>query len=74
MKEEIYDMLKKEYSSRPEFIYYFDPDLDIQIKTEYYNGDPWSIRKGFFEKGKVKLINNLTLHYNFLLVIRIFLI
>ena len=62
------------YSSRPEFIYYFDPDLDIQTKTgktEY--GTP-CIRIGFFEKGKVKLINNLTIHFNFLLIIIFFLI
>ena len=45
------------YSSRPEFIYYFDPDLDIQTKignNEY--GTPF-IKIGFFEKGKVKQIN-----------------
>ena len=62
------------YSSKPKFIYYFDPDLDIQTKIgEDEFGDP-CIRIGFFEEGKVKLINNLTLHFNFLLIIRFFLI
>ena len=45
------------YSSRPKFIYYFDPDLDMQTETGIYNG--WfCIKIGFFEKGKVKQINN----------------
>ena len=63
LKEEIgiydktYDRLKKAYSSRPKFIYYFDPDLDMQTETGIYNG--WfCIKIGFFEKGKVKQINN----------------
>ena len=74
MKEEDYDNLKKTYSSRPEFIYYFDPNLDIQTiigKNEY--GTP-CIRTGYFEEGKVKLINNSTLHLKFLLIITFFLI
>ena len=63
--EERYDGLKKAYSSRPEFIYYFDPHLDIQTKIgEDEDGDPWYISIGYFEEGKVKLINNLTLHLN----------
>ena len=44
------------YSSRPEFIYYFDPNLDIQTKVD---GTYGPIKIGFFEEGKVKLINNL---------------
>ena len=53
MSKEDYEGLKKAYSSRPEFIYYFDPDLDIQTKIEYnYDGDPKCIKIGFFEKGK----------------------
>ena len=56
------------YSSRPEFIYYFDPHLDIQTKIGYdkYGIFPY-IRIGFFDKGKVKVINNLTPHFNFLI-------
>ena len=53
MKEETYDRLKKAYSLKPEFIYYFDPDLDIQTKVGEYYGSP-CIRIGFFAKGKVK--------------------
>ena len=75
MWESWYDELKEAYSSRPEFIYYFDPHLDIQTKIEKdIFGSPWHIRIGFFEKGKVKLINNMTLHVNFLLIIKFFLI
>ena len=75
MYESWYDRLKKAYSSRPEFIYYFDPDLDIQTKIEYYDsGNPYYIKIGYFEKGKVRLINNLPLHVNFLLIIIFFLI
>ena len=73
IKEEKYDNLKKAYSSRPKFIYYFDPHLKIQTKIEYFDdGIPYCIRIGFFEKGKVKLINNLNLYVNFLLLIRFF--
>ena len=62
------------YSSRPEFIYYFDPHSDIQTKFgEDEDGDP-IIKIGFFEKGKVKLINNLIIYFNFLLIILFFLI
>ena len=32
MIEGDYDYLKEKYSSKPEFIYFFDPDLDIQTK------------------------------------------
>ena len=53
MEENWYDDLKKAYSSRPEFIYYFDPHLDMETKIDKY----W-IKIGFFEKGKVKIINN----------------
>ena len=74
MREDWYDDFKKAYSSRPEFIYYFDPDLDIQNKVgRDEDGDP-CIRIGFFEKGEVKQINNLTLHFKFPLIIRFFLI
>ena len=40
--------------------YYFDPHLDIQTKIgiDIY-GIPYCIRIGYFEEGKVKLINNL---------------
>ena len=69
MWEERYDKLKKAYSSRPEFIYYFDPHLDIQTKI---GGKYGPICIGFFEEGKVKLINNLTLYFKFLLIISFF--
>ena len=68
MNEKTYDRLKKAYSSRPEFIYYFDPDLDIQTKIGKLYGVP-CIAIGYFEEGNVKLINNLTLHFKFLLII-----
>ena len=54
------------YSSRPEFIYYFDPDLDIQAKIVEDSDEVYgSIKIGFFEEGKVKLINNLLCILNF---------
>ena len=68
MDEETYDKLKKTYSSRPEFIYYFDPHLDIQTKIE----EGLWLRIGYFEEGKVKLINNFTLYFKFLLIITFF--
>ena len=73
MWDERYDKLKKAYSSRPEFIYYFDPHLDIQTKIGKYLQLP-CISIGYFEEGKVKLINNYTLHFKFLLIITFFLI
>ena len=70
-----YVNLRKAYSSRPEFIYYFDPDLDIQTKVGWnMYGFPSEIRIGYFKKWMVKQINNLTLHLNFLLIITFFLI
>ena len=45
MREERYDGLKKAYSSRPEFIYYFDPHLDIQTKiVEEYINSIWILK------------------------------
>ena len=67
MSEETYYRLKRTYSSRPEFIYYFDPHLEIQTKVKYE-----AIRIGYFEEGKVKLINNLALYFKFLLIITFF--
>ena len=48
MEEETYNDLKQAYSSRPEFIYYFDPDLDIQTEVKKDYG---CIRIGFFILG-----------------------
>ena len=64
-----YDDLNEAYSSKSEFIYFLDPDLDIQTKTDF----PF-IRIGFFDKRKVILINNMTLYFNFLLTITFFII
>ena len=60
------------YSLRPEFIYYFDPDLEIQTKIGKDRFGTSCIKIGFFEERMVKLINNFTLHFNFLFIITFF--
>ena len=56
------------YSSKPEFIYFFDPDLDIRTKIGTSN-QKLCIRIGFFENEKVILINYSTLYFNLFLII-----
>ena len=56
MPDWLYNNLMNVYSSKHEFIYYFDSDLDIQTKFAINKNGVPCIRKGIFEKGKVKLI------------------
>ena len=58
MEKKVYDVLKMRYSSKPELVYYFDPDLDIQTKVGTDSNGWACVRIGFFEEGKVKLISN----------------
>ena len=46
MSEEAYELLRKRFKSRPPFVFYFNPS--IELKEKVYNG--WILKKGFFKK------------------------
>ena len=47
MSEENYEKLKKRFESRPPFVFYSNPN--IQLKEKVVDG--WMLKKGFFVKG-----------------------
>ena len=42
MSEEDYDRLKKRYSSRPPFVFLFNPDIQLEQFIDY-NGDTYNV-------------------------------
>ena len=55
MKREVYDKLKEKYSSKPPFVYFFNPKLDVQtIIGETEDGIKY-IDIGFRNKEDVRI-------------------
>ena len=52
MKRDIYDKLKKRYSSKPPFVYFFNPNIKVQTNTGIAYGYK-CFRIGFLKKGEV---------------------
>ena len=51
--KEDYDKLEKRYSSKPSFIYYFNPDIKVKVKAGTNSeGIKW-MASGFYRKGEV---------------------
>ena len=46
MSEEDYERLRKRLESRPPFVFYFNPSIELQEEVEY----GWKLKKGFFSK------------------------
>ena len=55
MSEEIYERLRKSFESRPPFVFYFNPS--IQLKEIVCEG--WILRIGFFDAGTNVSVNKL---------------
>ena len=55
MKRHIYNKLKEKYKSKPAFVFMFNPDFEVQTKTEVSEGMK-TIKMGFFDKKMVRTI------------------
>ena len=53
MSEEDYERLKKRFESRPPFIFYFNPSIELQEKIDH----GWLLKKGFFVEGTDVSVN-----------------
>ena len=53
MSEEDYERLKKRFESRPPFVFYFNPNIELQEKVD----DGWILKIGFFAEGTDVSIN-----------------
>ena len=60
MKQDAYDRMKKRFESKPPFVYFFNPSINIKERSDYSNG--W-LEVGFFSKSEVNIIKiSLTFH------------
>ena len=55
MKREVYDKLKERYSSKPPFVYFFNPKLDVQIEIGKNKDGIKFIDIGFRNKEDVRI-------------------
>ena len=55
IKREDYDKMKERYSSKTPFVYFFNPKLDVQIKTWTNKGGLKGISIGFRNKEDVRI-------------------
>ena len=51
ISEESYERLRKRFESRPPFVFYFNPNIELQEKV--YDG--WRLMKGFFDADGVSI-------------------
>ena len=47
MSEDKYELLRKRFDSLPPFVFYFNPNIELQEKID----DGWILAKGFFGEG-----------------------
>ena len=51
ISEEVYERLRKRFESRPPFVFYFNPSIELQERV--YDG--WRLMKGFFDADGVSV-------------------